>query len=1136
MVGERRVVTMLFCDIKGSTAAAEQLDPEDWTEIINGAFEHMIKPVYKYEGTVARLMGDAILAFFGAPIAHEDDPQRAVLAGLDIVAGIEPYRHEIKQRWDIDVNVRVGINTGRVVVGNVGSDLRTEYTAMGDAINLASRMEQTAEPGTLQIAEDTYKVVKHAFDVQDLGGIAVKGKEKPVAAYRVLGRRSVAGRRRGIEGMRARMVGRDVELSTLQGVVASVQQGVGRIVCVIGEAGLGKSRLIHELNRTAQDLENSQNIPVWYETGSLSYETGHPYGLFQRLIRRLNGTASADSSETARQKIASMVAGFDDAEGRRVQRVIETLFDLEMSTADPPLEGQAFKRELFRVMPLIWQQRFAEQPVVLVLEDLHWSDPVSVELLIHLFPLTAEIPVVLLCAFRPDRQSPAWRLKVTADDEYHHRYTEIGLRPLSDPQVEELVGHLLTGAELPDILRSRILERSGGNPFFVEEVIRSLIDSGAVIGEEKEVDGQSNVYWRATGEGELVEIPDNLQALLAARIDRLEEETRQTLQMASVIGRTFSRRVLESIGNNGTVMAIETQLSLLLQIEIIRETARLPELEYKFSNPLTQEVAYQTILIKQRRAFHDRVGRAMEALFPDRLAEMAPRLAFHFLESGNKVKAAQYFTLAGDSSYRLYALTEAIGHYTQALQFLDQSAGASEELVHIYTRRGRAMELSNTYAEALENYAKMERIAGERGDDGLRLAALLARTIVHTTFTPVFDPNIGLPLSEEALDLARQREDHGAQAKVLWSLMLVHAYAMGDTATGARYGHDSLQLARKYNLTEQLPYILNDLGRIMAFNNQIHEGLPLIAEARPLFEKSGNLPLLSDNRSGYSLVAYFAGDLQTARKAAEDALRISRSINNQIGIEDNTWRACMAYAEQGELGRAAAGLESVIAISEGIWLQAWPYLAHIYAELGATAETLKRYVVWIDDAKSSGPFFRDAYAAQLARLYLQLDDQEAAERVFQDFPQESDPTRISALNVWGFLANAELLFHRQDFGELSAILDMIIAQEEAVGLAWLRGDLQLLQARTLLELEPAQSEKAQAVLEKAYTFANEGGHNRVLWKIALALSELVDEPKASELRNQAREIIDRIANGLDDPELRRSFLIQPQIQSLTELA
>jgi class 3 adenylate cyclase/tetratricopeptide (TPR) repeat protein len=773
MVGERRVVTMLFCDVKGSTATAGQLDPEEWTEIINGAFEYMIKPVYKYEGTVARLMGDGILAFFGAPIAHEDDPQRAVLAGLDIVEQLSTYGERIDQTWGIDINVRVGINTGLVVVGTVGSDLRMEYSAMGDAINLAARMEQTAEPGTVQIAYDTYKHVKPFFEIEDLGGITIKGKEEPVPTYRVLGRKAKAGRQRGIEGLQAPLVGRDHELSTLQDVLISVQQGVGHIVCVIGEAGLGKSRLIHEAEGS---LGNDQPLN-WVETASLSYETNQPYAPFQRLIRRLNNMSPGDSAEQVKQKLAELCYPFDESDERRAQRVFETLFDLE-SDGQPPLEGEAFKRELYEMMPILWRLRFSRQPTVLVIDDIHWSDPASIDLLLHLLPLTAEIPLVLICAFRPDRNGPVWRIKTTADEEYHHLYTEIAIRPLSDKQVNQLIDGLLINTDLPQGLRERILESAGGNPFFVEEVVRSLIDNQALVAEEIEQDGQKMLYWRARGNGQQIDIPDNLQSLLSARIDRLEEETKQILQTAAVIGRTFYRRVLEAIEAQSQVTAqvIERQLNMLLRLEMIREAARRPELEYKFSNPLTQEVAYQTILLKRRRELHRQVGQALEELFPDQLGELAPLLAYHFSEGDLQEKAFDYYLMAGDSAARLFANIEALDHYTRALDYIDSVDPGYEKLKTLFSRRGRALELLARYDESLENYEAMLQLARDRDDKRLELAAKMAQATIRSIPSQVFDAEMSLQLSEDALNLAHELGESSAEAKINWNLMLYYLW------------------------------------------------------------------------------------------------------------------------------------------------------------------------------------------------------------------------------------------------------------------------------------------------------------------------------------------------------------------------
>ncbi len=343
MEGERRIVTMLFCDVKDSTAVAERLDPEEWTEIINGAFEHMIAPVYRYEGTVARLMGDGILAFFGAPIAHEDDPQRAVMAALDIVAAINRYHEKVHRDWRIDLNVRVGINTGLVVVGAVGSDLRMEYTAMGDAINLASRMEQTAEPGTVRVAEDTYKLVASLFEFKPLGEIEVKGKQEPVRAYKALRRRKAPVKGRGIEGLTSALVGREQELAALRNLVAKVRVGEGQIVSIMGEAGLGKSRLIAEL----EELEagSAAVSPVqWSEMGGTSYSGNRPYATFQNQIRLGARITPTDAPDIAREKLAAFVSV--DPQHEMLQDIYEHLLGLD-GGSPLEVEGEAFKRSLF---------------------------------------------------------------------------------------------------------------------------------------------------------------------------------------------------------------------------------------------------------------------------------------------------------------------------------------------------------------------------------------------------------------------------------------------------------------------------------------------------------------------------------------------------------------------------------------------------------------------------------------------------------------------------------------------------------------------------------------------------------------------------------------------------------------------
>jgi class 3 adenylate cyclase/tetratricopeptide (TPR) repeat protein len=726
MVGERRVVTMLFCDVKGSTAAAEGLDPEEWTDIINGAFKHMIQPIYRYEGTVARLMGDGILAFFGAPIAHEDDPQRAVLAGLDILSGIQPYREEVRRKYEMDIDVRVGINTGLVVVGAVGSDLRMEYTAQGDAINLAARMEQTARPGTVQVSFDTYKLVKNLFNFEELGGIEVKGRSEPVLAYRLLSRKRQAGRVRGIEGLQAEMVGRQEEMAALRTVMEDLAQGVGRIVSVLGEAGLGKSRLVSEIQKEFDRQAGGGSD--WFETLSLSYESNQAYGTFQRLIRRAMGIAIDDSPAQVREKLAVLLETIPQPGRPAAQQVFEALFGIEEQTGGRPLESETFKRDLLEAVQAWWRGQFSNRPAVLVFDDMHWSDAPSIELLRQLLSLTEEIPLVLLFAFRTERQAPAWGIKMAADNEFSHRYTEINLRPLSEAESNELVDRLLENAELPARLRENILDKSAGNPFFIEEVVRTLIDTGLVVSEERSVNGALQRTWRATGERADFAIPDNLQSLLSSRLDRLEEATRSTLQVASVIGRSFYRRVLQAVDEAST--ELDRHLGTLIRMDMIREAARLPEIEYAFRNPLTQEAVYKTILHKHRRSFHRRVGEAIEALYPDRLEGLFGVLAYHFSQAGEDEKAITYYRQAARQSVAVYAYDEAVHNLGEALERLSEGlpaglqAGLLEELGDVY-------RLVRDFSQALNHYqAALDRLSADSSAEDIQ-AIRLHRKIVE---------------------------------------------------------------------------------------------------------------------------------------------------------------------------------------------------------------------------------------------------------------------------------------------------------------------------------------------------------------------------------------------------------------------
>ncbi len=542
--GERKLVTALFSDIVGSTALAEQLDPEDWREIVTGAHQRVSEAVYRYEGTIAQLLGDGVLAFFGAPLAHEDDAERAIRTALHILEAIQSYANEVRRKYSLpDFQMRIGLNTGLVVVGNIGSDLHMEYLAIGDTVNLAARLQSAAEPNTILVSENTYKLATSLFYFEDRGEIEIKGKAGPIHAYRVLGERKGAVRARGIAGLSSPMVGREREFATLMRLTDDVRQGRGAIVSIIGEAGLGKSRLVAEWRKAAMTAGGDPPLR-WVEGRCLSYGATMAHHLSTDVLRTLLGVpAGAPAEEVHAALWQQMEMLFGDDEKKEVYPFLGHLLGLkleeDMATRVKYLDGPALQARYIAACRRYLEALARRQPMVLVCEDVHWADPSSVELGIHVLPIAADVPIVFVFVTRPDKDSPGWKLISQAREVAGAGAIELYLAPLSEADSQQLVRNLLEIEALPEHMRRLILSRAEGNPFFVEEVIRMLIDQGNIA----LVDGR----WTMVREVHKIDIPDTLQGVLTARIDRLPEEAKRVLQVASVIGRKFPLRILASV-------------------------------------------------------------------------------------------------------------------------------------------------------------------------------------------------------------------------------------------------------------------------------------------------------------------------------------------------------------------------------------------------------------------------------------------------------------------------------------------------------------------------------------------------------------------------------------------------------------
>jgi ABC-type oligopeptide transport system substrate-binding subunit/energy-coupling factor transporter ATP-binding protein EcfA2 len=563
--------------------------------------------------------------------------------------------------------MRIGINTGTVVIGEIGTDMHVEYLAIGDAVNVAARLQSAAEPGKVIVSEPCARLINAKFELKDLGEIAVKGKAEPLQAFELISLKAEPESGRGIAGLSTHHVGRAQEVEKLKSSLLALCDGHGQIVTVLGDAGIGKTRLLEEVKaitgKAKGDSEATKISPAsirWLEGRALSYGGSLSFWTITQLLLAdlglSDGAPQVEIIVALRRRVKEL---FGEERADEVLPYLAHLLGLKGEDDDlvQSLDGETLKQRTLKSVSDYFGQAAGESPTVLVFEDMHWSDPSSLEALGGLLPLTDHVPLMILLLMRIDRDHGSWGVKLKAETDFPHRTTEIHLRMLSKDDSSNLLEQLLGEAELPEEIWRAIMERSEGNPFYLEEVVRHMMEQGLIV--------QDNKGWHATEALEELSIPDTLQGVLLARIDQLEEDVRRTLQMASVIGKSFLYQILETISE--AEMQLDTHLSQLQRADLVREKARLPELEYIFKHALTQEAAYNSLLHERRKGFHEKVGEALEELFPDRVDEFSGLMAYHFETAEVHEKALYYLQRAGDQARQAYAHQEAIDFYERAL-------------------------------------------------------------------------------------------------------------------------------------------------------------------------------------------------------------------------------------------------------------------------------------------------------------------------------------------------------------------------------------------------------------------------------------------------------------------------------------
>ncbi|NUR13156.1 MAG: AAA family ATPase [Bradyrhizobium sp.] len=781
----RRTITVLFADLSGFTAMSERLDPEVMQTLQNQLFEELTAAVQRFGGFVDKFIGDALLALFGAPAAHEDDPERAVRAALDMIGRTARLSERAKAYAGAPLLLHVGINTGHVVAGGLGVGVAKSYSVTGDTVNTAQRLQSMAAPGEVLVGPLTHRLTRHAFSYDSLGEVSLKGKLGSVLVHRLKGPLDTPRAARGLDtlGLDAPLVGRDAELARVIGSLDRARGGAAQLVRLVGEAGIGKTRLVDEFLARIRDEDRFADMAVRRAVCSPLGEQS--YGALAAVLRSAYGIAQKACAAEAEAKVAEALSelGLATDEAARLM----PLYLHVLGLGDPNallrhVEPEQLRRQIFFAIRTVFERRLALSPLLIIVEDLHWADAVSLEALRFLMDRLERTRLMLLFTHRP-------MLELDQFGSSRISHTTLRLPPLGDADGQRLLEAYFSHGwrEPPGPLFSRILDRAGGNPLFLEEIIRGLIEAGTL-----ERDG---AQWRMKSDRAAADIPASIQALLLARLDRLPHQVRLLAQEAAVMGPRFDAAALGAAATEPA--RVEAGLELLCDAEIIEEIAGSNSISlrtYRFTQTMLQDVIYQNLLLQRRIELHGRIGAALERLYgnePERLEDLI-LLGHHFSLSAGKSKGARYLRAAGDRARASYANDDAIRLYRQALAVLLASDEREPEHLVLYERiadlcgaAGRRNTAEENYQSALEGHRAAEDRVGEA-----RILRKLGRLLWDA----------GKRIKAETHYAEAAKLLGGIHAPIEWAHLLQErgrlAFRTGDHVAAASWADEALGYAR----------------------------------------------------------------------------------------------------------------------------------------------------------------------------------------------------------------------------------------------------------------------------------------------------------------------------------------------------
>ncbi len=1154
---ERRQLTVMFCDLVGSTALSHQLDPEDLRDV-NRAYQDACKSaIERYDGFVARYMGDGVLVYFGYPQAHEDDAERAIHSGLSVIDAMSELNETFGDKLEIELGVRIGIATGLVVVGDlIGEGASQERAVVGKTPNLAARLQGMADTNKIVIASNTYDLAGRRFEYKDLGIKEVKGFPKPVRVWQVVAPSAVQSRfearqgrtltafvgrepelqtlihgwsqakggegqvvlvsgEPGIIGLESPLVGRETEFRALQQVVERLQTGVGSFVTLVGEAGLGKSRLVAELQTwqsITQNLKPETRNPNWVEGRCLSFGGSIAYLLWLDVLRRLLSVTAEDPPIAVRDVLHEQVEAlcpdrFDDVFPYLARLMSLPLAD-EVETVLNGLGSKGLKFGTFRaVQTLIESTARQRGSLVVVCEDLHWADPTSLELLEQLLSLTDQAPLLFICLFRPETEHGCWRIKETAARQYRHRHTDLWLEPLSATESERLVDNLLHVEELPPGLGQRILDHAEGNPFYVEEIIRSLIDDEAIVWDE------TTARWQVVGDVTEIAIPNTLHGVLMARIDRLQGETKRVLQLAAVIGRVFFYSVLEAIAQKER--KLDSHLLTLQREGMIRERTRIPELEYIFKHQLTQEAAYRALLRQERRVFHHQVAEALERLFSDRVEEQLELLGHHWEQAEESEKAIEYLVRAGQKAAGRYANAEALAHFQRALALAEGQDGYDG----IMALRAKVLLDMFQGREAVRDYQQLLNRTRQSGDRKGELESLLGLAAANYGIA-LDEPDFAsksLAWYEQAYTLAGELQDKAGMIRALISTMWFANYWPEYRKRAVANIEEARAISQEMGDEELI---------IDCMIARAHYDLVSIEQVEELLsrlESRHDLPRLKEAYFRLIWRHLFSGNFVRCVECCEASIKLAAKLS----VPPVIYSTNKALALLG-LGRYDAAWES---LQEEIADEGYPFGSALkdfgtgmyLLELMAYREAATVFEDTIEQAKRVGRPWLSLWAqAELSKTLLRS---ERSDEVNLDWTTQDLETDI-ALTADVPAVLGEIALIKGNLEEALRQAEKACAEAEERGWRPVYVSALELQLRILLKLD--RTGEVISLADKGAQMAEQMAYRPLVWRIraakAQALALLGDDGAAAQEYEAATAIILEMADAIGDSQIKHAFM------------